>query len=68
MHDVVYTFQMPYNMERVLWIYSGGNAELCNEIMGPFAKSGEARIPQDLLDKVNNVDNLIMHIRVVKKN
>lgn len=46
---------MPYNIERILWLYSGGDAKACKEIMGPFAQSGETQIPQDLHDKVECV-------------
>lgn len=47
--------QMPYNIERMLWIYSGGDAELCKAVMEPFYQFGETRFPQDILQKLSNI-------------
>ena len=44
--------QLPPNFERILYVYSDKNSALCQELMGKFDESGEAKLPKDLHDKV----------------
>jgi len=59
--DVVQTMapamdiQVPYNMERLLFLFTGGNSEEVNKIMTQMEKTGKVKIPENIMTKLQKV-------------
>lgn len=49
-------FQIPYNVERLVYIYSGGDTKTVNEVIGAMEKTGKSTIPNDIHNKVTKTD------------
>ena len=45
--------QIPPNIERVMWLYSGKDFQATKEIMQKFDTMGSTSLPKDLHQKVN---------------
>ena len=45
-------FQLPYNVERLLFLSSGYNTKLIEAVMTGFEKNGNSKISGNLLDKL----------------
>ena len=46
---------MPYNVERLLYLYSEGDAAQVRALMEQFEGSGRAKLPSDIQQKLNRV-------------
>ena len=56
-HRSLLALQVPYNMERILHILSGGDVQLVCRVQNEFESSGKTKIPDDILQKVNAEKN-----------
>ena len=50
--NVVLFFQIPYNMERLWYIFSNGDTKLVSTLMEKFEKTGSVSVPKELSTKV----------------
>ncbi|XP_006817161.1 threonine synthase-like 2 [Saccoglossus kowalevskii] len=47
--------QVPYNLQRMIWLFSNKDTQLVSKLMKQFQKEGKFMISQDLLQKMNSV-------------
>lgn len=61
--------QIPYNMERIWYIFSGGDSDLVTRLMEEFDKHGSVEVPENLSQKISKVvvDTFVATDTVVKE-
>ncbi|KAH3787564.1 threonine synthase-like 2 isoform X2 [Dreissena polymorpha] len=47
--------QLPYNMERIWYIFTGGDTALINKLMLEFESTGSVQVPEALANKISAV-------------
>lgn len=47
--------QIPYNMERIWYIFSEGDTTLVSNLMKEFEKNGSIKVPEELAKKISDV-------------
>ncbi|KAM6179865.1 threonine synthase-like 2 [Erethizon dorsatum] len=45
--------QMPYNMERIFWLFSGSNSQVTRTLMEQFERTQSLHLPKDLHSKLS---------------
>ncbi|XP_072013695.1 threonine synthase-like 2 [Amphiura filiformis] len=44
--------QVPYNMERIFWMVTGGNTGAVKEVMDQYHETGKAKVPEKICTKI----------------
>ena len=57
---IFFKIQVPYNMERIFWMVTGGDAEAVKNVMNQYHETGKAMVPQDICTKVSSQVSLVI--------
>ncbi|KAB7494801.1 hypothetical protein Anas_06049 [Armadillidium nasatum] len=53
--DMEFSVNIPYNLERIFYIYSNGDKQKIRSVMKDFESKGSAEIPQELMKNIKQV-------------
>ena len=52
------SFQIPYNLERLFWMFSNGDTVAVKKIMDQFLSTSKASVPEKICAKVREAEDL----------